>query len=211
MTGADSSTELRELLVSHSYDVAADLLGCTLTHQTAAGTVVVELTEVEAYSGAQDPASHAYNGRTPRNAVMFGEAGRLYVYFSYGMHWCCNVVTGPPDEAAAVLLRAGRVLQGRTLAQARRGARVPDHGLARGPACLTQALGINRENNAADLLLPDASLRLTAGRKLSPAQIEKGPRVGVSTAHEVPWRFWVKGDDTVSAYKRSPRAGDRSG
>jgi len=176
-------------------EVAPRLLGATLT--PAGGTV--RLTEVEAYDGGNDPASHAYRGRTPRNTVMFGPAGFLYVYFSYGMHWCANVVCGEDGRASAVLLRAGKVLDGLDLARARRGDRVSDRGLARGPACLTQALGIGRDQDGLDL---SGHLALTD----PPNDVARGPRVGVSVAHDVPWRFWLPGEPTVSAYKRSPRA-----
>jgi DNA-3-methyladenine glycosylase len=162
--------------------------------------VAVRITEVEAYDGENDPASHAFRGRTPRNAVMFGPPGFLYVYFSYGMHWCANVVVGEPGRASAVLLRAGEVVEGVELARSRRGERVLDRSLARGPACLTQALGICKEHDGMDL----------GGRLELPATVAEdfsvGPRVGVSLAHDVPWRFWLTGDRTVSSYKRSPRA-----
>ena len=185
-----------EALAGPVVEVAPRLLGGVLTH---AG-VSVRLTEVEAYDGADDPASHAYRGRTRRNEVMFGPAGHLYVYFSYGMHWCANVVVGEPGRAAAVLLRAGEVVEGHDLARTRRGERVTDRSLARGPACLCQALAIDRDNDGMDLtghleLPPDG-----------PPEVSTGPRVGVSLAHDVPWRFWLTGDRTVSAYKRSPRA-----
>jgi DNA-3-methyladenine glycosylase len=185
--------------------VAADLLGWTLTRTTDEGTVAVVLTEVEAYAGATDPASHAYRGLTRRTAVMFGPAGHLYVYFTYGMHWCCNVVTGADGEASAVLLRAGRVVEGVDLARARRGAKVLDRSLARGPATLTQALGITGADDGADLL-SGSTVRL--GPPATDARergVSCGPRVGVSSAADVSWRFWVTGDETVSAYKRSPR------
>jgi DNA-3-methyladenine glycosylase len=162
--------------------------------------VAVRITEVEAYDGENDPASHAFRGRTPRNEVMFGPAGFLYVYFSYGMHWCANVVVGEAGRASAVLLRAGEVVDGVDLARSRRGERVADRSLARGPACLTQALGIGREHDGMDLR---GHLTLPPAR---PADVSAGPRVGVSLAHDVPWRFWVTGDRTVSSYKRSPRA-----
>jgi DNA-3-methyladenine glycosylase len=168
--------------------------------------VTVELTEVEAYAGAADPASHAFRGRTPRNAVMFGPPGILYVYFSYGMHWCANVVTGRDGVASAVLLRAGRVVEGVELARARRGPRVSDRSLARGPACLTQALGIGRAEYGTDLL-GDAPVRLEIASRVDPGRVAQGPRVGIATAVDVPWRFWVADDPTVSAYQRSPRAG----
>jgi DNA-3-methyladenine glycosylase len=177
-----------------------------MSHSTADGSVTVELTEVEAYAGEADPASHAFRGRTPRNGVMFGPAGVLYVYFSYGMHWCANVVTGRDGVASAVLLRAGRVVAGVELARARRGPRVGDRSLARGPACLTQALGLRGDAYGTDLLDPTAAVRLHIGRPLDPARIACGPRVGVAAAAEARWRFWVDGDPTVSAYQRSPRA-----
>jgi DNA-3-methyladenine glycosylase len=184
--------------------VAPELLGWSLTHVTESGTVSVQLTEVEAYAGEQDPASHAFRGSTQRNAVMFGDAGYLYVYFSYGVHWCANIVCGPPGRASAVLLRAGRVVEGVGLARSRRGDLVGDAALARGPACLTQALGIDRSHNEVDLL-GDGALMLKPGR-VDGARVSAGPRVGVSVAAGVPWRFWLTGDQTVSAYKRSPRA-----
>jgi DNA-3-methyladenine glycosylase len=186
-----------DVLLQPVAEVAPALLGAHLTH----GGVTVRLTEVEAYDGPDDPASHAYRGLTARNAVMFGPAGRLYVYFSYGMHWCCNVVCGPDGRASAVLLRAGEVVDGIRVARERRGGR-RDVELARGPANLTQALGIQRHQDGLDL-----THHLTLGASPVPSErIATGPRVGVSLAHDVPWRFWVKDDPTVSAYKRSPRA-----
>lgn len=184
-------------------DVAPLLLGAVLSSGTDEGRVAVALTEVEAYDGPDDPASHAWRGRTPRNAVMFGPPGRLYVYFSYGMHWCANVVTGPDGTASAVLLRAGRVVHGQGLARQRRGPRVSDRALARGPACLTRALAIGREHDGTELG-PGGGLSLEPGPR--PQAVSTGPRVGVSRAPDVPWRFWVAGDETVSAYRRSPRA-----
>ena len=202
-------SDLLALLADDGVDVAPRLLGWRLTHRTPEGVVTVELTEVEAYAGERDPASHAGRGRTPRNAIMYGPAGRLYVYFSYGMHWCANLVVGPEGEASAVLLRAGRVVEGADLARVRRGPRITDRSLARGPACLTQALGIGKEHNGADLTTPGL-IRLTPpdedivrGRG---DLVSSGPRVGVTLAPDVPWRFWLTNDDTVSSYKRSPRA-----
>jgi len=196
---------LVEVLARAAVEVAPDLLGWRLSHTTDEGTVTVELTEVEAYMGEADPASHAYRGPTPRNEVMFGHPGHLYVYRSYGMHWCCNVVTGHNGTASAVLLRAGRVVEGADLARERRGERVTDRSLARGPGCLGQALGLNRDHNGVDLLSSD-TLRLRTGQPVPPTRIACGHRVGVRLAHDVPWRFWVRDDPTVSAYKRSPRA-----
>jgi DNA-3-methyladenine glycosylase len=186
-----------EVLTGPVATVAPLLLGAELTH----GGVTVRLTEVEAYDGPNDPASHAYRGITPRNAVMFGPPGRLYVYFSYGIHWCANVVCGPDGRASAVLLRAGEVVEGLRIARDRRGGRA-DVDLARGPANLTQALGLSREHDGLDL-----TGRL--GLLDDPVPVESvaaGPRVGVSLAHDVPWRFWLRDEPTVSTYRRSPRA-----
>ena len=128
------------------YEVAPRLLGAVLRH----GPVAVRLVEVEAYDGSDDPASHAFRGRTARNAVMFGPAGHLYVYFSYGMHWCANVICGPDGTASGALLRAGEVIAGLEEARSRRG-RSSDRDLARGPGRLTQALGMSAEHKGVDL------------------------------------------------------------
>jgi DNA-3-methyladenine glycosylase len=190
---------LRTLLAGAPEDAARGLLGCALS----AGGVTVRITEVEAYAGARDAASHAFRGRTPRNAVMFGPAGFAYVYFTYGMHWCINVVCGPEDEASAVLLRAGEVVRGLAAARVRRPAAKRDADLARGPARLCSALGITGEHNGADLLAPGSAVRLRRMRAADgPPPIVAGPRVGVTGAHDVPWRFWYDGDPTVSAYRR---------
>jgi DNA-3-methyladenine glycosylase len=199
-------SDSRALLSRPSLQVAPDLLGWTLSRTSDEGTVRVRLSEVEAYAGTEDPASHAYRGRTPRTQVMFGPPGFLYVYFTYGMHWCCNVVTGTEGEASAVLLRAGRVVEGLELARARRGPNVADRALARGPATLTQALGITGADDGTDLLTGSA-LRLEPPADAGRQAVSSGPRVGVRSAADVPWRVWVTGDETVSAYKRSPRAG----
>jgi DNA-3-methyladenine glycosylase len=142
-------------------EVAPALLGCVIEHDTPEGLVAVALTEVEAYHGQADPASHAYRGQTARNAVMFGEPGHAYVYFTYGMHFCVNLVCRPAGTASAVLLRAGRVIEGEDLARARRTAAGPaGRDLARGPARLCQALGIARERNGADVCAPASPLRV---------------------------------------------------
>lgn len=201
---AEDEAGLRAWLARPASDVAPELLGWRLSHTTDQGTVTVELTEVEAYLGEDDPASHAFRGRTPRNVVMFGHAGHLYTYLSYGMHWCCNVVTGVDGHASAVLLRAGRVVEGTDLARSRRGERVRDTGLARGPGCVGQALGLGRDHNGADLL-DGGELRLAPPVRPPVHEVRRGHRVGVTLAHDVPWRFWVADDPTVSAYKRSPR------
>jgi len=178
------------------------LLGWRLT----AHRVTVRLTEVEAYSGlGADPASHAHRGLTARNAVMFGPAGRLYVYQIYGMHFCANVVCGEPGRAAAVLLRAGEVVDGLETARQRRPAARNDRDLAAGPAKLMQVLALDRSANDTSLIDGTGPATLSPGAG-PPAKIAAGPRVGVTSALDVPWRFWVAGDPTVSAYRRhTPR------
>ncbi|TXS51158.1 DNA-3-methyladenine glycosylase [Streptomyces sp. t39] len=186
-------------------EVAPRLLGAVLTHETSDGTVSITITETEAYSGTADPASHAYRGRTPRNAAMFGPAGRLYVYRSHGLHWCANVVTGTDGIASAVLLRAGRVVAGEDLARKRRGAEVAGPRLARGPGNLCRALGITAEHDGTELLT-GASVTLSEGEPVPAELVRVGPRVGVSRAHDWQHRFYLAGDPTVSAYRLSPRA-----
>lgn len=180
--------------------MAPGLLGCWVVTDRPEGRVALRLTEVEAYAGdGTDPAAHSHRGPTPRAAVMFGPPGRLYVYFSYGVHWCANVVVGAAGQGSAVLLRAGDVVVGEDLAAARRpAARVP-RDLARGPARLTQALAIGPDDKDADLLDPSSSVRLHRGDP--PAQISAGPRVGISVATELPWRFWETGAESVSAFR----------
>jgi len=195
----------REFLGRPAQEVAPDLLGCVFEHETADGLVAVALTEVEAYAGEVDPASHAYRGRTVRNAVMFGPAGHAYVYFTYGMHFCVNVVCMPPGTASAVLLRAGQVIAGEELARARRGPASTPRDLARGPARLCQALGIDRRLDGADLSDEASPLRLRKAvatvRSEEKTVIRTGPRVGVREGADVPWRFWLDGAATVSAYR----------
>ncbi|WP_300682033.1 DNA-3-methyladenine glycosylase [Nocardioides sp.] len=204
-----SAASLRARLALPSPDLAPTLLGAVVTCVADDGVVSVEITEVEAYAGEADPASHAWHGPTPRNAVMFGPPGHLYVYRSHGLHWCLNVVAGVEGTASAVLLRAGRVIEGADLARVRRSHGsphpVPEARLARGPGCLGQALGVSGALDGADLTAPNSPIRLTL--PCTPAApIASGPRVGVTRAAEVAWRWWVDGDPTVSAYRRSPRA-----
>ena len=175
--------------------VAPQLLGWRLV----AHGVTVRLTEVEAYGGhGADPGSHAHRGPTPRSSIMFGPPGRLYVYFTYGMHWCANVVTGPEGEASAVLLRAGEVVDGLDVARGRRpGAK--DRDLCRGPARLARALGLDGSALGLDLLDPFSPVRLEQGSHQG--EVVVGPRVGLSAGHETPWRFWLAGEPTVSPYR----------
>ena len=189
--------------------VARRLLGAHLTTVLPDGVVTVRLTEVEAYDGANDPGSHAYRGRTARNDVMFGPAGYLYVYRHLGLHVCANVVTGTPGTASAVLLRAGEVVDGVDLARERRlrrGVARTDVDLARGPARLADALGITLDLYGADVLTGTGPVRLTAQAPGAASRgVRTGPRVGVSgvggDADAHPWRFWLPGEPTVSAYR----------
>jgi DNA-3-methyladenine glycosylase len=183
---------LAEVLDGDVLDVAPRLLNAVLRH----GDVAVRLTEVEAYDGANDPGSHAFNGPTRRNAVMFGPPGRLYVYFTYGMHHCANVVVAPEGRASAVLLRAGEVVDGLPTARARRGG--TDRDLARGPARLCQALGIDLAHNHVDLARGPITL---TPADTPPLAVLTGPRVGLRKAADRPWRFWLDGEPTVSVYR----------
>jgi DNA-3-methyladenine glycosylase len=182
-------------------ETARTLLGWHLS----ANGVTVRLTEVEAYSGlGADPASHAHRGPTSRNRVMFGPAGVLYVYQIYGMHFCANVVCGPAGQASAVLLRAGAVIGGLEFARQRRPAARSDADLASGPAKLMQVLALDKGANGTSVVDGAGPARLTPGEP--PAGISTGPRVGVTSAHDVPLRFWITGDPTVSTYRRhTPR------
>lgn len=178
--------------------VAPDLLGKVLSTAAGAGRVV----EVEAYRGEHDPASHAFRGRTPRNATMFGPPGHLYVYFTYGMHFCANVVCGPEGVAGAVLLRALAPFDG--LANS-------SGASSSGPALLCRALGIDRSFDGADLVTGDLGVRLLDDGS-APAAIATSPRVGLSErvgfALDLPWRFFVEGDPNVSRRPgRRPAAG----
>jgi DNA-3-methyladenine glycosylase len=190
----------RDFLARPVLEVAPRLLGAVLRSTTPAGVVAVRLTEVEAYDGPNDPGSHAYRGRTARNAVMFGPPGHLYVYFTYGMHFCMNVSAGPDGQPSAVLLRAGEIVEGSELARERRGAAVPDRDLARGPARLCTALGIDRAANDADLLAQGSAVQLLSGPGFAGVP-ETGPRVGLREAADRPWRFWIGDDPTVSVYR----------
>jgi DNA-3-methyladenine glycosylase len=192
----------REELAIDPVDAARRLLGCVLESVAPEGVVRVRLTEVEAYRGGDDPASHCYRGRTSRNEVMFGPAGHLYVYFVYGMHFCANVVALTDGVPGAVLLRAGEVVSGVDVAQARRpGARSVTE-LAKGPARLTGVLGLDRRHNGIDLTDPASPVRLLAGEPVARDGIGVGPRVGVAVAMDVLWRFWITGSPTVSTYRR---------
>ena len=175
--------------------VAPWLLNKVLSVGDRAGRIV----EVEAYHGANDAASHAYRGLTPRTAIMFGPAGFLYVYFTYGMHWCANVVCGPDGEAAAVLIRALAPLSGLEAMRAARPRARRDLDLCNGPAKLCQALGVTGADNGTDLLArAKGGVRLLDDGTPPPRRPARGPRIGIKEATERRWRFWVPGDPNVS-------------
>jgi DNA-3-methyladenine glycosylase len=189
--------------------VARDLLGCWVVTDRPDGRVALRLTEVEAYSGdGMDPAAHSHRGPTPRAAIMFGPPGRLYVYFSYGVHWCANVVVGPEGRGQAVLLRAGEVVMGEDLARSRRPAARSARDLARGPARLTQALAIGPGDLGLDLLSPASTVRLHRGP--APSAVSVGPRVGISQATDLPWRFWETDAPSVSVFRPGGKPRRRS-
>lgn len=195
----------RDLLFGHATEVAPRLLGAVLESDLGNQRVAVRIVETEAYR-QDDPASHTFRGMTPRNRVMFGPPGHAYVYFTYGMHHCVNVVCEPEGIGAAVLLRAGEIVEGADVAATRRGPRVTAHDLAAGPARLTQALGIDRSHDGLDLFDPDSPLRLRLGSAMPDDRIATGPRVGIRHAADKGWRFWLTGEPTVSRYSRHPQA-----
>lgn len=176
--------ELRQLLNRAPEEAAPQLLGSILVSEVDGGRVVVALTEVEAYKGSEDSASHAFRGPTERNRSMFEDPGTLYVYRSYGVHWCANSAAGPAGVGWGILMRGGEIVEGEPIAVERRGRRV---GLVDGPGKLTQALGITGEHNGIDLLDPGSPIRLETGRR--PDVVMATPRVGISKAVDLPWRF----------------------
>lgn len=205
----------RSIFTQHALEVAPSLLGITLRVDSPVGSVSVRVTEVEAYHGVgvpgvYDAGSHSRDRKTDRNASMFGPPGHAYVYFNYGMHYAINMVCSPEGTASGVLIRSGDVVDGIDLARDRRHAKrgsagVPDHQLARGPGNLAAALGITRETHdgldlfAAPFRLDDAPASL-----VTVADIATGPRVGVAGVAggpEFPWRFWVSGARSVSAFR----------
>ncbi len=160
------------------------LLGSYLVSEIGGKLVKARVTEVEAYKGHDDPASHAYGGRTARNGSMFERPGTLYVYRSYGVHWCGNVAAGPEGVGWGILFRGAEIVEGVGVARSRRGR---DDGLANGPGKLTQALGIDHSHDGTDLLHEHSPIRIEAGA--APAMVMATPRVGITKAKERPWRF----------------------
>ena len=207
-TATELSADVASLLRCDSLEAAPALLGAVITVADSAGRVAIRLTEVEAYRGEKDPGSHAFRGRTARNASMFEAGGRIYVYFTYGMHHCLNIVTGPEGVSRAVLLRGGEVVEGIEQARARRPAARTDRDLARGPARLCAALGLERSDDGALLGGPGSRISLTLPepqRAPDAGRIRRGPRTGVAgpggDGDAFPWRFWLDGEPTVSTYR----------
>ncbi|MBF0672820.1 MAG: DNA-3-methyladenine glycosylase [Salinibacterium sp.] len=195
------SDELASVLAQDAVQAAPRLLGSLLSVDSPEGRVTLRITELEAYHGADDPGSHAFRGQTPRNSVMFGPAGHLYTYFTYGMHTCSNIVCGTEGVASGCLIRAGEIVEGIELARARRHTSRVDADLARGPGRVCVALGITLADGGADLSA--SRIRLSLGREQP--DVATGPRTGVSGpggTDAFPWRFWIPGDPTVSPYKR---------
>ena len=202
------SAEVASLLGCDSLEVAPALLGAVVAVADSQGRVAIRLTEVEAYCGEKDPGSHSFRGRTARNASMFEAGGCIYVYFTYGMHHCLNIVTGPAGVSRAVLLRGGEVVDGIELARARRPAARTDRDLARGPARLCAALGLDRSDDGSLLGGSGSRISLTLPepqRTPEPELIRSGPRTGVAgpggDGEAFPWRFWLDGEPTVSTYR----------
>ncbi|MFC1414963.1 DNA-3-methyladenine glycosylase [Streptacidiphilus sp. N1-12] len=192
----------RDFFARAAHEVAPELLGRLLLRREPDGDILLRITEVEAYEGATDPAAHGFRGRTARNATMFGPAGHLYVYWIYGMHHAANLVCGDPDESHGVLVRAGEVLRGHPSVLSRRLTAKRPAELAQGPGRLALALGIDRTLDGTDVCDPGSAVQAHRGSPLPGSQVRSGPRTGVSSAHETPWRFWADGDPTVSAYRR---------
>ena len=206
--GSGLTPDVAEVLARDSLQAAPALLGAIVTTTSPEGTVSVRLTEVEAYRGEADPGSHAFRGRTARNASMFEAGGIIYVYFTYGMHHCVNVVTGPEGLSRAVLMRGGEVVAGVELARRRRPAARNDRDLARGPARLCGALGLDRSDDGTALGGPGSRVSLALpepGLNPEAARIRTGPRTGVAgpggDGEAYPWRFWLEDEPTVSPYK----------
>lgn len=195
----------RDVLAQHPTVVAPLLLGAHLTSVMDGSRVVLRITEVEAYGGVgEDPGSHAFRRQTPRNASMFGRPGLLYVYFTYGMHHCANIVTGPVGEASAVLVRAGEVIRGLPAARLRRPTAGVDRDLARGPARLALALGIDGGADGLDLLSRTSPVRLALQDPVDPSRVGVSSRTGVRGAGATtPWRYVITDEPSVSAHRPS--------
>lgn len=183
--------------------VAPELLNKVLVHDGRAARIV----EVEAYRGADDPGSHAVRGPTPRTQVMFGPAGHLYVYFTYGMHWCANIVCGAEGTAGAVLLRAGSPLEGTDAMFAARPSARRRRDLCSGPAKLCQALGIAGGHDGTDLVGGPSGVTVVDDGTAPPEEPGVSTRVGLSAGADLPWRWFVPDDENVSRHRRAPTTG----
>ena len=193
----------RQFFAGSAPQVAHALLGCLLVHETRAGRTVGRIVETEAYDQT-DPASHSARGRTPRNQAMFGRGGVSYVYRSYGVHWCMNVSCGPFDYGAAVLFRALEPVEGLEIMAKRRSLVMPykPTALCRGPGNLTQAMGIVGSDDHTDLLAKASALQLQRGGLRKDEHVLVTPRIGISKAKEVMWRFAIAGSPYVSGPKK---------
>ena len=184
---------LQKLLNRPSSEVAPLLLGCILEREIDGHIIRVKIVETEAYDQT-DAASHSYKGKTERTEIMFGKPGHLYVYFTYGMHYCCNVVTDQEGIGSAILIRAVEPLEGEASMQALRHA--SGIQLTNGPAKLCQALGIDKRLNGHNLL--KSPLKLLPQTPLSSKEITRTKRIGISQAKDIEWRFYITGNDYVS-------------
>lgn len=192
----------RDFYRRHPTEVAPELLNKILVRDDGRSARIVE---VEAYAGSEDPAAHSYRGQTARNATMFGEPGHLYVYFTYGMHWGSNAVCGEVGEGVGVLLRAAEPLQGLQMMRAVRPAAKRDRDLASGPGKLSQAMGLDRTFDGADLVQADRGIAIVDDGMPPPTAPVVGPRIGISRAVEFPWRWHVPGNLNVSVRSRQGR------
>jgi DNA-3-methyladenine glycosylase len=191
---------------------ARRLLGSLLEVDAPDGTARMRIVEVEAYGGSPgspfpDPASHGYRGPTDRNRVMYGSAGHLYVYRSYGIHWCGNISYGPVGQCGGVLMRAGEIVAGHDLVSIRRPTARTESQFACGPGNVGSAMGITRELNGSDVSCPDSPVRLYRGPRIPASAVQTGPRVGVSSAQDQPWRLWDGRSSAVSKYRRAEPLG----
>ncbi|WP_269748018.1 DNA-3-methyladenine glycosylase [Agromyces laixinhei] len=197
----------REFFLQDPVVLAPLLLGSVLSYDAPDGRVAIRLSELEAYRGVgEDPGSHAFRGRTPRNEVMFGDPAHLYAYFSYGMHVCLNIVARAAGSSSGMLMRGATVVDGIEVARRRRPG-VSDRDLARGPGRLSKALGVPLDARGSDLLALPFTLQVPA----TPLHSASGPRTGVGGeggGSQYPWRFWLPGDEGVSPYRRHKLAAE---
>ena len=186
----------RSFYLGSTLQVARQLLGDLIVRNYHGTKLIGKIVEVEAYRGSIDPASHAYRGKTKRNEVMFWEGGHLYVYFTYGMHFCANVVTRQEGIAEAVLIRGVEPIRGMEVMRRLRGKRVRDEDLTNGPAKFCQAFAIKRTENGINLL--GDQVYLVRGKRIQRAEVGVSTRIGIRTGVEKKWRFFVKGNRWVS-------------